>query len=186
MGVPQAEPVVQALQAALPAGRVRIGEEIGPRHHSDWTRLHPNRPRALLLPRSTEEVSCALAICHAHGQAVVPQGGLTGLAGGAHPEPSEIALSLEAMSGVTEVDAANATLTALAGTPLEVVSKRLRAPASCADWISARAARARSAAMSRRMPAAFVSCAMAWLVSTCWGWRWCSRMGRSSARSTRC
>ena len=44
---------------------------------------------------------------------------MTGLSGGGQPEPHEIALSLERMSGVEEVDAAAATLTALAGTPLE-------------------------------------------------------------------
>ena len=34
---------------------------------------------------------------HAHGNKVVPQGGMTGLAGGANPHENEIALSLERM-----------------------------------------------------------------------------------------
>jgi FAD/FMN-containing dehydrogenase len=53
----------------------------------------------------------------------VTQGGLTGLAGGAHPQTGEIALSLERMNGVEEIDTASATLTALAGTPLAVVQQ---------------------------------------------------------------
>jgi FAD/FMN-containing dehydrogenase len=117
------EAVVQALRDALPAGRVQTGDEINPRHYSDWTRFQPNRPLALIVPRSTDEVSRTLAICHAHAQAVVPQGGLTGLVAGAHPAPSEIAVSLEGMSGIENVDGANATLIALAGTPLEIVQK---------------------------------------------------------------
>ena len=51
------------------------------------------------------------------------QGGLTGLAGGAHPQAGEIALSLERMSGIEEIDPASATLTALAGTPLAVIQQ---------------------------------------------------------------
>ena len=54
---------------------------------------------------------------------VVTQGGLTGLAGGAHPQAGEIALSLERMSGIEEIDPASATLTALAGTPLAVIQQ---------------------------------------------------------------
>jgi len=53
----------------------------------------------------------------------VTQGGLTGLAGGAHPQAGEIALSLERMSGIEEIDPASATLTALAGTPLAVIQQ---------------------------------------------------------------
>ena len=113
--------VVEALRAALGPDRVRTGADIPARNHADASGLDPTPPAALLLPRSTEEVSAALKICHAHRRPVVTQGGLTGLAGGAHPKGDEIALSLERISGVEEVDAASGTLTALAGTPLHLV-----------------------------------------------------------------
>jgi FAD/FMN-containing dehydrogenase len=114
---------VPALLAALGPDRVKVGADIPVRNHADQGGRAPTPPLALVLPRSTEEVATALAICHAHGQPVVTQGGMTGLAGGAHPGESEVALSLERMSGVEEVDAASGTLTALAGTPLAVVQK---------------------------------------------------------------
>jgi FAD/FMN-containing dehydrogenase len=85
--------------------------------------LQPTAPQALILPQTTEDVATALRICHEHRQPVVTQGGLTGLAGGAHPQAGEIALSLERMSGIEEIDPASATLTALAGTPLAVVQQ---------------------------------------------------------------
>jgi len=113
--------VVDALVAALGADRIRVGADVPERARADASGLAPTAPLALVLPRSTEEVSTALRICHAHGQPVVTQGGMTGLAGGAHPFDAEVALSLERMSGVEEVDAGAATLTALAGTPLQVV-----------------------------------------------------------------
>jgi FAD/FMN-containing dehydrogenase len=114
-----ADAVVTALLAALGADLVRTGDAIDPRFHQDWAGYPATRPKALVLPRTTEDVSAALRICSAHGQGVVTQGGLTGLAGGAHPGPDDVALSLSRMVGVEEVDVSSATLTALAGTPLE-------------------------------------------------------------------
>jgi FAD/FMN-containing dehydrogenase len=112
-----------ALRAALGEESVRTGEQIGERAMTDWTRHDPTRPAALLLPRSTEEVACALAICHAAHQPVVPQGGMTGLAGGAIARAADIALSLERLSGVEEVDTASATLTVRAGTTLQAAQE---------------------------------------------------------------
>ena len=114
--------VIEALVAAL-GSKVRTGAEIPIRNHADASGLPPVSPKALILPDTTEDVSTVLRICHDYEQPVVTQGGLTGLAGGARPEADEIALSLERMTGVEEIDAASATLTALAGTPLAIVQQ---------------------------------------------------------------
>jgi FAD/FMN-containing dehydrogenase len=113
--------VLNALLLELGAECVRIGDDIPHRNIRDASRASSHAPLALLLPRSTEEVSQCLAICHAHGQKVVVQGGMTGLAGGANPRENEIALSLGRMVGVEEIDPDSATLTALAGTPLTLI-----------------------------------------------------------------
>lgn len=120
-------PALADLQAAFGPETLRLAADIPERNWVDCSLEPPCRPRALLLPRSTEEVSRALAICHAHGQTVVIQGGLTGLAGGAVPGPDEVALSLEKMRGVEEVDLKARSLTALAGTPLEEVQQAAEA-----------------------------------------------------------
>ncbi len=73
----------------------------------------------MLRPASVAAVAAALRICNAHRQSVVPQGGLTGLAGAANPAPADFALSLERLSGIEEIDAAAGTMTVMAGTPLE-------------------------------------------------------------------
>jgi FAD/FMN-containing dehydrogenase len=114
---------IPALLAALGPDRVRVGADIPVRNHADASGLVPTPPQALLLPRSTEDVATALRICHEHHQPVVTQGGMTGLAGGAHPQAGEVALSLERMAGVEEVDEASGTLIALAGTPLAVIQR---------------------------------------------------------------
>ncbi|WP_374379187.1 FAD-binding oxidoreductase [Dongia sp.] len=107
------------LRAALGAGAVLSGSEIGAKHRSDMSMTGTELPRALIRPRNTEEVAAALRICNAHGASVVPQGGLTGLAGGANARAGDIALSLDLLNGVEELDAEAGTLTVLAGTPLE-------------------------------------------------------------------
>ncbi len=110
--------LIESLAAALPPGTVLRGADAGPRHRADWTRLNACEPRAVLRPRSTAEVAMMLGRCHAARQPVVVQGGLTGLAGGATPRSGEVALSLERMNGVEEVDPDAGTLRVLAGTPL--------------------------------------------------------------------
>lgn len=112
---------VAALQAVLPAGVTTPGPEVEPRFRHDWSDQDPVEPLALLRPRSTAEVSATLATCRRLGVAVVPQGGLTGLAGGAQPVAGAAVLSLERMSRVEAIDEVGSTMTVEAGTPLAVV-----------------------------------------------------------------
>ncbi|MBD9448591.1 FAD-binding oxidoreductase [Rhizobium sp. RHZ01] len=80
-------------------------------------------PKTVLRPASVEAVSTVLAICNRHRQSVVPQGGLTGLAGGGNAAEGDVAVSMERFSGVEEIDAAAATMTVRAGTPLQVAQR---------------------------------------------------------------
>lgn len=98
-----------------------LADEVPPRNLHDWSSLGEEQPLCLFVPRCTADVSAILAACHARRIPVVPQGGLTGLAGGARPIAGAAAVSLERMTGVIEVDAASATMTVWAGTPLETV-----------------------------------------------------------------
>ena len=99
---------------------VATGDAIEPRFTHDWAGLAPVRPLALARPRSTAEVSGILRLCHDHGVPVVPMGGLTGISGGAHPRADALALSLDRMNTIEEVDTAMGTLSAGAGVVLEV------------------------------------------------------------------
>lgn len=110
-----------ALAAALPAGILSTGAAIGEAHWHDWSDQDPVPPLALIRPRSTAEVSTALVALGRLGLAVVPQGGMTGLAGGAHPSAGAVALSLERMNGIVAIDEIGLTMTVEAGTPLAAV-----------------------------------------------------------------
>jgi FAD/FMN-containing dehydrogenase len=68
-------------------------------------------------------VSKTLAYCNERGIAVQPQGGLTGLAGGAVPVGPCVILSLERMRAIKELDTAAGTITVEAGVTMEAVQK---------------------------------------------------------------
>lgn len=99
------------------------GGDIPARNRQDTSYLPPQEPLAVLRPDTPEGVAAAMRICAEHGIAVVPQGGLTGLAGGAHPIAGAVLLSLERFSGIEEIDPAASTMTVRAGTPLEVIQR---------------------------------------------------------------
>jgi FAD/FMN-containing dehydrogenase len=111
------------LRDTLGSAAVLIGADVPERNCNDWSTQPPQSPLAVIRPVDAAGVSAALRACREAGLPVVPQGGLTGLCGGARPEPGWVALSLERMVGVEEVDADNATMTVRAGTPLELVQR---------------------------------------------------------------
>lgn len=112
--------LINDLIAAIGADSVFAGEEIPARSITDESASGRDRPLLLLRPRTVEAVSSIMKICSAHGQTVVPQGGMTGLAGGACPRPNDVALSLDRLSGVEEIDRDSMTMTVKAGTILQV------------------------------------------------------------------
>ena len=59
---------------------------------------------ALVQPSTTAEVSAVLRAAHAHGVPVVPQGALSGLAGGANAVPGAILLSTARMTAIRRID----------------------------------------------------------------------------------
>lgn len=111
------------LRQQFPAAAVMTGDDIPQRNLQDTSYLPAVRPLAIVRPDSPEGVAEAMRICTAHGVAVVPQGGLTGLAGGGHPVEGAVMISLERFSGIEELDADAATMTVRAGTPLEVIQR---------------------------------------------------------------
>ncbi len=115
------------LAATVGEDLLLVGDDIPDRHLRDWmVEAAPGVPLALARPRHTGEVGDLLRNCNRLRLPVVPQGGLTGLAGGAVPVPGCVLLSLERMCGVEEIDVAAGTATVLAGTPLQTVQDSAR------------------------------------------------------------
>jgi FAD/FMN-containing dehydrogenase len=118
-----ANDILDALRAKLGPGAVLAGADIDARHSVDFSHENACAPLAVLRPASTDEVAAILRVCHGARQRVVIQGGLTGLAGGATPQASEIAISLERLVGIEQIDRAAQSMTVRAGTPLQVVQQ---------------------------------------------------------------
>jgi FAD/FMN-containing dehydrogenase len=117
--------LIEVLRGAVGAHAVVPGTEAEPRHFGDWAvSMHQGQlPAAVVYPTSSAEVAAVLRTCNEHGIAVVPQGGLTGLLGGATPSEGSVALSLSRMRRIEAVDVAGATLTAEAGAPLQSIQE---------------------------------------------------------------
>lgn len=73
---------------------------------TDWRGRYTGRALALASPASTAEVAALVKLCAAHGVPIVPQGGNSGMAGGATPDASGTALvlSLRRMDKVRALD----------------------------------------------------------------------------------
>jgi FAD/FMN-containing dehydrogenase len=131
-----AEAFLAELRAALGDAAVATGADMPERNCSDWSQLPPITPLALVRPVTPDGVATAMRLAHRHGVPVVPQGGLTGLAGGARPVPGGIALSLERLVGIEEIDAdAGTTLEAVQNAAAEagfMIAIDLGARGSCA------------------------------------------------------
>ncbi len=113
--------LLQQFEAIVGSNGVLTGEDVSSRA-AGWNK-GPCEAAAILRPRNTEELSRILKICHAADQPVVPQGGKTGVVDGCIAAGNEIAISLERMKQIEEVDTASRTMTVQAGVPLQAVQE---------------------------------------------------------------
>jgi FAD/FMN-containing dehydrogenase len=96
---------------------------------SDWRGRYSGRARCLVRPAATAEVARVVAACARHGAAMVPQGGNTGVCGGAIPDAGgrEVIVSLARMNRIRGLDAANNTIAVEAGCILAEVNRAAEA-----------------------------------------------------------
>ena len=88
----------------------------------NW-RNHPYASPLLLRPKTTDQVSAILRLCNKHQQAVVIQGGLSGMVGGTSSSSDEISLSLERMNTIEAIDPLGRTITVQSGVRLQEVQE---------------------------------------------------------------
>jgi FAD/FMN-containing dehydrogenase len=115
--------LLDELSAILAPGGLLTGEADMAGFAIDWRRLFPGRPLCVARAADTAQVSAVMRACAAHGVALVPQGGNTGLAGGAVPDASgrQVVLSLSRMNAIRSVDPVGLTVEAQAGAVLKSV-----------------------------------------------------------------
>ena len=118
---PSPAELLEALKGTVDAEGLLTGGDIAPRFLPRFLPAdRQEKPIAVVRPTSTAEVAAVLGVCHAAGQGVVPQGGMSGLAGGGNPKAADIVVSLERMDGIHELDDVDGTMTVEGGTVLAV------------------------------------------------------------------
>ena len=88
---------------------------------TDWRGRYSGSALCVALPGNTGEVAAVVAACAASGIAIVPQGGNTGLCGGATPVGGEVVVSLRRLNRIRAIDADNNSITVEAGCTLHAV-----------------------------------------------------------------
>ena len=109
--------LIETLHALLGDKGVLTGEALA-------EKLIPHgTPAALVRPQTTAELAQVVKLCQEAGQGIVPYGGLTGLVEATTSDQSEVAISLERMNQIEEIDVESRTMTVQAGVPLQVVQE---------------------------------------------------------------
>ncbi len=92
---------------------------------TDWRGRYTGRAIAMATPRDAQQVSELVKLCARHGVCIVPQGGNSGMVGGATPDESgdSLLLSLRRLDKVQSVDIDARTVTCGAGVVLQTLQE---------------------------------------------------------------
>lgn len=110
--------LLDAIRAIAGDGGVIAGAELAKRP-GDWLGFSSCMAAAIVRPRSTDELSRIMRLCHARRQPVIAAGGLSGLVHGTDAAGHELQISFERMRAVEAVDPVGRTMTVEAGVPLQ-------------------------------------------------------------------
>ncbi|MFL6206177.1 MAG: FAD-binding oxidoreductase [Acidimicrobiales bacterium] len=109
---------LDALRGAVGAPRVVTDPDQRATHETDWTRRWRGDAGAVVRPATTAEVQAVIQAARRHRFALVPQGGNTGLVGGAVPTGGAVVVDLRGLDDLEPVDVAAAQVTVGAGVAL--------------------------------------------------------------------
>ena len=114
------EQLLQTLRSITGAAHVLSEGDLSA-WEQDWRKRSRGKALAVVRPGSTPEVAAVVKACAGAGVSLVPQGGNTGLVVGSTPDMSgrQVVLSLQRMSAVRAIDAANMTMTVDSGCILQ-------------------------------------------------------------------
>ena len=116
--------ILAVLQEIVGAEHVLTGEQ-AQAYLTDWRGRYTGKAQAVVRPGSAEEIAKIMKTCQQYEIPVVPQGGNTGLCGGATPnnKGDAIVVLLTRLNKVLEIDTDNDTITVQAGCILQSVQE---------------------------------------------------------------
>ena len=107
--------ILAGLAALLPPACIVDSEDERRAFETDGLTAYRQVPLAVVLPRSTEEVSRVMRFLHAEGVKVIPRGAGTSLCGGAIPQPDAVVVGVGKLNRILDVDFADRTARVEAG-----------------------------------------------------------------------
>jgi FAD/FMN-containing dehydrogenase len=116
----------ERLRAIVGATRVLTDANDASPFCTDWRGRYSGVARCVVLPGSTDEVAAVVRTCAEAGVAIVPQGGNTGLCGGATPTGGEVVIVLTRLNRIRVIDPDNNSITVEAGCTLHAVQQAAR------------------------------------------------------------
>ena len=149
--------IIGALRQIVPGEGVIVSEPERRAYESDGLTAYRQLPLVVVLPSRVEEVAAVLRYCKEIGVKVVPRGAGTSLSGGALPLADGILLGMGRFNRILEIDYENRCVVAQPGVTNLALPRRWSRPASITRPIRRARSPARSAAMSRRIPAACIA-----------------------------
>ena len=114
-------PLLHELQAIVGAAQVLTAPSDVVPYLTDWRQRYTGKALAVVRPLDTAQLAGVVRACAAYGAPVVPQGGNTGLVGGATPDASgqAVLVSTRRLDRVRAIDTDNDTITVEAGCLLQ-------------------------------------------------------------------
>lgn len=111
---------IKRCQAIIGTEYVYISDADKSAFLTDWSKRFTGNALAVLRPKNTNEVAALVALCNKENIAIVPQGGNTGLCGGATPtkDGQSVVISTTRLNQIRELDLENSTITLDAGVVL--------------------------------------------------------------------
>ena len=96
---------------------------------TDWRGRYTGRTLALAAPATTDELAGLVRLCAHYDVAIVPQGGNSGMCGGATPDESgrQLLVSLRRMAAIRTLDSEARQVICEAGTILETLHRAAEA-----------------------------------------------------------
>tara|TARA_R110002126_G_scaffold44671_8_gene127129 strand:- start:20066 stop:21517 length:1452 start_codon:yes stop_codon:yes gene_type:complete len=128
MNMPDTAKWLEQMRSAVGAKGFTTGEDMAP-WLTDWRGRYTGAAAAMVSPASTEETSAIVRIANENAVAIVPQGGNSGMVGGATPDASgrSIILSLRRMNNIRAIRSDEQLVVCDAGVILQNLHEALAA-----------------------------------------------------------
>lgn len=119
--------MLESLRAAYQGKLLVEADDVAP-YLTDWRKMWTGTALGVALPDTVEQVAALLRWCHEKGVRVIPQGGNTGMSGGATPpaDGTNLVIALTRLNRIRAIDPVNNTMTVDAGVILASVQDAAR------------------------------------------------------------